>query len=161
MPVNSFRNKKIEKEIKKAADKIPDLIYSQVKQEKDQQIKDDYHKKKLVWIGVIIITALILIMWSWSTFVNFDTLLKKDNPDSILNQAKSSFEKVQKETKDLEPVVIPTTTEKNTKETTEEKIKNNLMKIIDQINTAPTSSPISSSTQLSLPVAKTITNTPR
>ena len=131
MQVKSSKNRKTEHDIKKAVDKIPGLIFEQV-EFKSPPPKEKIHpadnyqiekkKKTLVWTGVIIITLIILGMWSWNTFVKFDTLLKKDDPNSIVNQAKDSFEKTKQETKYLEPIEKTTTTEKDNEEI-ENKIK--------------------------------------
>ena len=90
MSTKAKKDKIENKDIKKALDKIPGLIFEQVKftpppkeEKKDKpQIqpenspKEEKKKKKLMWLGVIIITLIILLMWSWNTFINFDTLSK-------------------------------------------------------------------------------------
>lgn len=157
-------------DIRKAVDKIPGLIFEQVEftnTEKEERPptppknnpNQEKNKKHLVWFGVIIVTVLIIIMWGWNTFVNFDTILKKDN-DSIFDKAKESFDRAKQETIILEPKIeTPTTTEERlSDEEIKTKIKNSLDILLDRLNSTTTSTEDTTNTESGLPLSKTITN---
>lgn len=147
MSTKAKKDKIENKDIKKALDKIPGLIFEQVKftpppkeEKKDKpQIqpenspKEEKKRKKLMWLGVIIITLIILLMWSWNTFINFDTL-SKNKKSTFSDQFKKSFEQVKKQTAEFEPKINTTNENELKNKTIEEKIKNNLTVLINKLN---------------------------
>ena len=142
MPVKSSKNKKTENDIKEVVDKIPGLIFEQVefKKKSEEKIsKNNYQKEKkkktMVWIGVITLAMIILVMWGWSTFVNFDTLIK-NKKESIFDQAKEDLKNIKQESN--KPAVTTTTEETNklNDQEIEAKIKNSLNIIIKNLNTS-------------------------
>lgn len=167
---NTMSVKPKKNDIKKAVDKIPGLIFEQVEFSSSKKEAEppappknnpnqEKKKKHLVWFGVIILTIIIMIMWSWNTFVNFDTILKKDN-NSVLDKVKESFERAKQETAILEPKTETSTTTENKLDNEEikTKIKNSLNILLDKLNT-PTSTETPTNTEPSLPLSKSITST--
>lgn len=142
MPVKSSKNKKTEKDIKEAVDKIPGLIFEQVefkKKSEEEIIKNNYYrekkKKTIVWIGVVIIATIVLTMWAWSTFVNFDTILK-NKEESIFDQAKGDLKNIRQENTKQVVTTTPEEINKLNDQEIENKIKNSLDIIIKNLNTS-------------------------
>jgi hypothetical protein len=96
----------------------------------------------------------------WSTFVNFDTLLKKDTT-SIIDQAKESFDTAKIKTDILEPkITTPTTT--GTKSSDEEikmKIENSLDILINELKKVSSTGDIITSTANQFPIEDDTTTT--
>ncbi len=167
MPVKPKKNK-LEKDIEQVVEKIPGLIFEQVEfknlspKNKINQNKHQQEKKRktMVWTGVIILTVIIIIMWSWSTFVNFDTLLKKDTT-SIIDQAKESFDTAKIKTDILEPkITTPTTTEtKSSDEEIKMKIENSLDILINELKKVSSTGDIITSTANQFPIEDDTTTT--
>jgi len=158
MPVNK-KNKKIKKDIQEAAGKIPELIFEEVefkntKENKPPQSKhrSDEKNKKIVWIGVITTTLIVLVMWSWNIFVNFDTILKKDE-SSMFEQFKESLDMSQT-IPEMEIDVTTSTPEKEIDENEiQTKIKNSLNILLDELKKVSSTEDIVPSTTNQFPIA--------
>lgn len=101
------------KEIKKAVEKLPGMIIEQIKMEDADEMKmgtipqitkieellpikkseekteqdfyDGKDRKWIMWLGVIIFTTIIFIVWSWSLSVKFQDTFKSNKPGVFEN----------------------------------------------------------------------------
>ena len=96
-----IQKKAIQKKIKTAAEDIPKLIMREVQEKEEREVShsqpmpkkvsfdrvghDDYYRaqgsrKKLLWLGVIVVTVSILTIWVWNMrTVIYDARLANDN----------------------------------------------------------------------------------
>jgi hypothetical protein len=147
MPVKKRANKKIKKEIKRAAEQIPGLIFEHVRlqnqqettstkepvaTEEQQETKDAPHdyqsvqrKKKIMWAGVIGLTAIVFAMWVINTKLAF-TDIKNDYAKpvpGITETAQKTWQETMKE-----PENKPASNVENL-EKLKNQIKNNIISI--------------------------------
>jgi len=105
------KDKEAKKEIKEAVDKIPGLIFEQVEFEKPKkkpptplqptfnqpQYYDagERRKRGLMWLGVIILTVVIFVMWIWNTSSFMKDISSQEEKTGLWEQAKEDWKDVQ------------------------------------------------------------------